>query len=161
MNQGDDAVMNPNELSAGFAAKKWTAGSSLKVEGTLPYQGATGEANITQTAVTNNTSASLASEAGADNTLTLTLTPEDGFSFVPTKVSFQAARYGTDSGNINLAVEAGETTQELVKNQPVNRGAKGLTIAKFSEEINGVTATAENPLKLNFSFLGLGKSKQM
>jgi hypothetical protein len=29
--QGDDVVMNPNELSAGFAGKSWTAGSALTV----------------------------------------------------------------------------------------------------------------------------------
>ena len=161
LNQGDDAVMNPTELSAGFAARKWTAGSSLKVDGTLPYQGASGEANITTTAIQNVSGSSLPTTAGADNTLTLTLTPEDGFSFVPTSVSFQAARYGTDSGNINLTAEAGETTQELVKNAAVNRGGKSLTIAAFSEEVNGITATADNPLKLNFSFLGLGNNKQM
>ena len=161
LNQGDDAVMSPNELSAGFAAKKWTAGNSLKVDGTLPYQGATGEANITTTAIQNVSGSSLPTTAGADNTMTLTLTPEDGFSFVPTKVSFQAARYGTDSGNINLSVEAGEASQELVKNASVNRGGKSLTIAAFSEEVNGVTATADKPLKLNFSFLGLGNNKQM
>ena len=161
LEQGDDAVLNPNELSAGFAAKKWTASNSLKVSGTLPYQGATGEAYITQTAIQNITSSSLATTAGADNTMTLTLTPEDGFSFVPTKVSFEAARYGTDSGNINAVVEAGETSVEIVKNEAVNRGGKGLTIKSFSEEVNGVTATADKPLKLNFSFLGLGKEKQM
>ena len=161
LSQGDDAVMNPNELSAGFAGKTWTAGSALTVEGTLNYQGASGEANITTTAIANKSGASLSSTAGADNTLTLTLTPEDGFSFVPSNVSFQAARYGTDGGNINLVVQAGATTQELVKNQAVNRGGKGLTIASFSEEVNGVTATADAPLKLNFSFLSLGNTKSM
>ena len=161
LNQGDDVVMDPNELSAGFAGKTWTAGSSLTVENMVSYQGATGEANITQTRIYNGTSGSLSSTAGTDNTLTLTLTPEDGFSFVPTRISFQAARYGTDSGNINLVVEAGETSQELVKNEAVNRGGKSLTIKSFSEEVNGITASAEKPLKMNFSFLGLGKTKQM
>ena len=162
LNQGDDAVFSPETLTAGFAGKTWTAGSGLNVSGTVIYQGATGEANITQTTVANSSaSTSLPSTAGDDNTLTLTLTPEDGFTFVPSNVSFQAARYGTDGGNINLVVEAGNTTQTLVENAGVNRGAKSLTIASFSEEINGITATAENPLKLKFSFLGLGKSKQM
>ena len=161
LNQGDDAVMNPNELNAGFAAKKWTAGSALTVEGTQSYQGASGEANITQTKIYNGTDASFSSSAGADNTLTLTLTPEDGFTFVPSKLSFQSARYGTDGGTITAAVEAGTTEQVLLTNQGVNRGGKGLTIKSFSEEINGITATADNPLKVKFSFLGLGKTKTM
>ena len=161
LSQGDDAVMAPNELSAGFVGKTWTAGSSLTVENTKSYRGASGEANILQTRIYNNTGASLPASAGADNTLTLNLIPEDGFSFVPTKLSFQAARYGTDSGNISASVDAGETHVDLVVNASVNRDGKSLTVASFSEEISGVTATAENPLKVNFSFLGLGKTKEM
>ena len=161
VNQGNDAVMNPNELSAGFAGKVWTAGSALTVENTVSYQGASGETNITQTRIYNGTGSSLSGSAGVDNTLTLTLTPEDGFSFVPTKLSFQAARYGTDGGNINATVDAGDTHVDLVSNQPVNRSGKSLTIASFSEEISGVTATADNPLKVNFAFLSLGNTKQM
>ncbi len=161
LQQGDDVVMDPNELSAGFAAKTWKAGEALTVSGTQNYQGATGESNITQTAIVNNTGASLSSTAGADNTLTLTLTPEDGFSFVPSKLSFQAARYGTDGGKISASVDAGDTHADLVTNADVNRSGKSLTVASFTEAISGVTATADNPLKLNFSFLGLGKTKTM
>lgn len=161
LNQGDDAVMNPTELSAGFAGKTWSAGSALTVENTVSYRGASGEANITQTRIYNGTGSSLSSTAGADNTLTLTLTPEDGFSFVPNRLSFQAARYGTDGGNIGAAVDAGDTHADLVTNAAVNRDGKSLTVASFSEEISGVTATADKPLKVNFSFLGLGNTKQM
>jgi lysophospholipase L1-like esterase len=161
LNQGDDAIMEPNELSAGFAAKKWSAGSALTVENTKSYRGASGEANIPQTRIYNGTTGSFPSSAGADNTLTLNLTPEDGFSFVPTKLSFQAARYGTDGGTITASVDAGETHADLVTNAGVNRDGKSLTIASFSEEITGITATADNPLKVNFSFLGLGKTKEM
>ena len=161
LSQGNDALMDPNELSAGFSGKAWTAGSSLTVENTLSYRGASGEANITQTRIYNGTGSSFSSTAGADNTLTLTLTPEDGFSFVPTRLTFEAARYGTDGGYISASVDAGTTHVDLVTNAGVNRDGKNLTIASFSEEITGVTATADHPLKVNFSFLGLGNTKQM
>lgn len=161
LSQGDDVVMAPNELSAGFAGKTWTAGSSLTVENALNYRGATGEANIPQTRIYNGTGSSFPSTAGVDNTLTLTLTPEDGFSFVPSRLSFQAARYGTDGGTISAAVDAGQTHVDLVNGAGVNRDGKSLTIASFSEEITGVTATADKPLKVSFSFLGLGNTKQM
>ena len=161
LNQGDDALMDPNELGAGFVGKTWTAGSALTVENTLNYRGASGESNITQTRIYNGTGNSFSSSAGADNTFTLKLTPEEGFSFVPSRLSFQAARYGTDGGNISAAVDAGETHVALVNNAGVNRDGKDLTIASFSEEITGVTATADHPLMVNFSFLGLGKTKQM
>lgn len=161
LTQGDDVVFNPNELSAGFAGKAWTAGSQLTVEGTQSYSGASGEAKITQTKVENKSGSQTASTANSDNTLTLTLTPEDGFSFVPTKLSFEAARYGTDGGNIGASVDAGDTHVDLVTNGNVNRSNKSLTIASFSEEISGVTATADNPLKVNFSFLSMNKDKSM
>ena len=160
LDQGDDAVMEPAEMAAGFAAKKWTAGSGITVENTLTYQG--NGTTTAQTRIKNHDSAnSLPSTATADNTLTLTLTPEDGFSFVPTKVSFEAARYGTDSGNINLSIESGTNNETLVANQPVNRSNKKLDIATFSSEVSGITATADAPLKLNFAFLSLGKTKEM
>ncbi len=161
LTQGDDAVFDPETLGACFAGKSWTAGSSLTVEGTKSYQGADGENNITQTRIYNGTNATLSSTAGVDNTLTLTLTPEDGFSFVPSKLSFQAARYGTDGGNISASVDAGETHVDLVDNAGVTRSGKKLTVASFSEAIDGITATADKPLKVNFSFLGIGKTKEM
>lgn len=159
LTQGDDAVMDPTDLGAGFAAKKWTAGSALTVENTVTYE--SGSSKTVQTRIYNGTGASFAGTATADNTLTLTLTPEDGFTFVPTKVSFEAARYGTDGGNISASAEAGESSVEIASNAAVNRSGKKLDIASFSETINGLSATAENPLKLNFSFLSLGKTKQM
>lgn len=161
LNQGDDVVMDPNELSAGFAGKTWTAGAQLTVSGTQTYKGASGETDIIQTFVGNSSSSATAGVANADNTMTLTLTPEDGFSFVPTKLTFQAARYGTDGGNIGASVDAGETHVDLVSNAGVNRSGKSLTIASFSEEITGVTATADNPLKVNFSFISMNNSKSM
>ncbi|MBQ8464222.1 MAG: Ig-like domain-containing protein [Prevotella sp.] len=160
-NQGDDAVFAPTELSAGFAAKKWTAGSALTVEGTKSYRGASGTANIPQTRIYNGTGASFPGTATKDNTLTLTLTPEDGFTFVPTQVSFEAARYGTDGGNISASIGEGDDAVVLVSNAAVNRDGKSLAVQSFSEDINGVTVTTDKPLKLNFSFLSLGNSKEM
>ena len=156
----DEAVFSPETLSAGFAGKSWTAGSSIKAEGTTKYVGKD-NAQTTTTTIANISGASLAASASADNTLTLTLMPEDGFSFVPSKVSFKAARYGTDSGNIHLVAQVGDTEEKLADNQPVNRSSKNLDIAAFESAISNLTATADNPLKLNFSFLGLGKDKSM
>ena len=160
LNQGDDVVFNPESLSAGFIGKKWTAGAALTVDGTIQYVGQNDE-KTTQTKIYNDTGASFNSSRVADNALTLTLTPEDGFTFVPSKVSFKAARYGTDTGNIGAAVAAGGEALVLVENSPVNRGGKNLDIASFSEPIDGITATADKPLELSFYFLNLGKTKSM
>ena len=160
LNQGDDVVFDPETLSAGFVGKKWTAGSALTVEGTIQYVGQNNE-KTNQTKIYNDTGASFSATRGADNALTLTLTPEDGFTFVPSKVGFKAARYGTDGGNIGAVIRAGADEVVLVENAPVNRGGKNLDIASFSEAVDGIAATADKPLELSFYFLGLGKTKTM
>ncbi|UKK57396.1 pectinesterase family protein [Prevotella communis] len=158
--QGDDVVFSPETLSAGFAAKKWSAGSALTVDGTIQYVGQNND-KTNQTKIYNGTAGSLSSSRVDDNALKLTLTPEDGFTFVPSKVVFKAARYGTDGGNIGAAVKAGDEEVVLVENAAVNRGGKNLDISSFSESVDGITATAEKPLELSFYFLGLGKTKSM
>ena len=160
LNQGDDVVFDPETLSAGFVGKTWSAGSALTVEGTIQYVGKNDE-KTNQTKIYNGTDGSFSSSGGADNALTLTLTPEDGFTFVPSKVSFKAARYGTDGGNIGAAVKAGDKEAVIVDNKGVNRGGKSLDIASFSEEVDGIYATADKPLELSFYFLNLGKTKSM
>ena len=160
LNQGDDVTFDPETLSAGFAGKKWSAGSTLTVEGTIQYVGKNDE-KTNQTKIYNGTTGSLNSSRVDDNELKLTLTPEDGFTFVPSKVSFKAARYGTDGGNIGAAIKAGTDEVVLVDNKGVNRGSKNLDIAAFSEAVDGITATADKPLELSFYFLGLGKTKSM
>ena len=154
--QSDDVVMNPNTLTAGFGYKSWSAGSALIVKGTATYQGAEGEDNIVQTAIVNNTGAQWPNTGGKDYTLTLTLTPDYGFSFVPTKVSFQAARYGTGSGKISASIAAGDASEVLFNDADVNRSGQSLTIASFEQTVTtSITATADNSLKLNFWFPGL------
>lgn len=160
LNQGDDVVFDPETLSAGFVGKKWSAGSALTVEGTIQYVGKNDE-KTNQTKIYNGTDGSFSSSGGADNALTLTLTPEDGFTFVPSKVSFKAARYGTNGGNIGAAVKAGDKEAVIVDNKGVNRGGTSLDIASFSEEVDGIYATADKPLELSFYFLNLGKTKSM
>ena len=156
LSQGDDAVMNPETLAAGFGYKSWTAGSALIVKGTATYQGAAGEDNIVQTAIVNNTGSQWPNTGGKDYTLTLTLTPDYGFQFVPTKVSFKAARYGTGSGKISASIAVGETQEVLFNDADVNRSSQSLTIASFSQAVTtSMTATADNSLKLNFWFPGL------
>ena len=158
--QGDDAVFSPESLSAGFAAKKWAAGSSLTVSGTKTYTGA-GELKTVMTAIKNNTGASFPSSATADNTMTLTLTPEDGFYFNPSKISFQGARFGTDGGKLTVTAETGDKSETLCVDADVNRSDKKLDIKSFDCEVSTLMASADSPLKLSFAFIGLGNGKEM
>ena len=155
----DDAVMNPNELNAGFAGKKWAYdGSNEKVviEGTT-FNGKTGDTKMMQLRYTGSTSETLSTVADDDCTVSLTLTPEEGFSFVPSKISFLAGKFNSGNPHLTFAVEAGETKQVLKNNVELNRSKTDPRVdpSAFSEEITGITATADKPLKLKFSFLNV------
>ena len=155
----DDAVMNPNELSAGFAGKKWAydgTNDKVVVEGTT-FQGATGDVKMMQLKYTASSSETLSPTASDDCTISLTLTPEDGFSFVPSKVSFVAGKFNSGNPHLTFAVEAGDTKQVLKDNVDINRSKTNPRVdpSEFSEELSGFTATADAPLKLKFSFLNV------
>ena len=155
----DDAVMDPTELSAGFAAKKWSydgTNEKVVIEGTT-FQGATGDTQMMQLRYDAATSETLSTVANDDCTVTLTLTPEDGFSFVPSKVSFLAGKFNSGNPHLTFAVETGDTKQTLKDNVELNRSKTTPRVdpSAFSEELSGFTATADNPLKLHFSFLNV------
>ena len=158
--QADDAVFTPSDMQAGFAAKKFTAGSSLTLNGTTTYTGQNNE-KTTQTSIYNGTDGSFPSTPTPENTLTLTLTPEDGYQFVPAKLSFEGARYGTDGGTLTVSAAVGDNQQTLCEKANVNRSGKSLDLSQFSFELSNLVASFDEPLRLNFSFIGLGKTKTM
>jgi lysophospholipase L1-like esterase len=160
LSQNDDAVvMNPNELSAGFAAKKWSydgTNDKVVIEGTT-FMGASGDTPMMQLRYNAATTETLSTVADDNCTVTLTLTPEDGFSFVPSNVSFLAGKFNSGNPHLTFAVEAGEKKETLKDNVDLNRSKTNPRVdpSSFSEELTGYTATADNPLKLHFSFLNV------
>jgi len=159
LDQGDDAVMNPTELNAGFAAKKWSYDGDADVTiGGMNFIG-TDEVNTKMTALTFNgaTSETLSTTADKNCTLTLTLTPEDGFTFVPTKVSFLAGKFNSGNPHLTFAVEAGTVSNTILNNVELNRSKTTPRVdpSSFTEALNGYTATSDSPLKLHFSFLNV------
>ena len=158
--QNDDAVvMDPNELSAGFAAKKWSydgTNEKVVIEGTTFY-GASGNTPMMQLRYTGATSETLSTVADDNCTVTLTLTPEDGFSFVPSNVSFLAGKFNSGNPHLTFAVEAGDKKETLKDNVDLNRSKMNPLVdpSSFNEELTGYTATADHPLKLHFSFLNV------
>lgn len=155
----DDAVMNPTELSAGFAGKKWSYdGSNEKVviEGTT-FNGATGDTKMMQLKYNGASTETLSTTANDDCTFTLTLTPEDGFSFIPSRVTFLAGKFNSGNPHLTFAVEAGNKKETLKDNVEINRSKTTPRVdpTPFDEELTGYTATADAPLKLHFSFLNV------
>ena len=158
--QGDEAIMDPAEMAAGFIGKKFTKGDLLVMGSTVTYTGANNEKTV-MTSIKNQSGSGFPSAATDANTLTLTLTPEDGFYFMPSNISWEGARFGTDGGTLTVSAETGDKKEELCTAAPVNRSGKNLDIAKFSYQLTNLMATANEPLKLNFSFIGLGNGKEM
>lgn len=155
----DQEIITPNELSAGFAGKKWDyEGTNEKVviEGTT-FQGASGNTPMMQLRFTGKTDETLSTVADDDCTISLKLTPEDGFSFIPSKVSFLAGKFNSGNPHLTFAVEAGDTKKTLKDNVELNRSKTNPLVdpSSFSEELSGFTATADAPLKLKFSFLNV------
>ena len=156
-----DPVFSPEEMTVGFVGKTVSYGNLLTVSanGGATWSGATSNGKV-QTKVANATGASFPTSAVDGNTILYTLTPEEGVVFIPSKVSFQAARYGTDGGTITASV-SGMGSAPICSNEGINRSGKGLDLKTISADVTGVSADAANPLTLAISVLGLGKNKNV
>lgn len=159
LNQDDDAVFSPETLGAGIAGKAWTYdGSNEKVviEGTT-FMGASGDTKMMQLRYNAATSETLSTTDDKNCTVSFTLTPADGYSFIPSNVSFLAGKFNSGNPRLTFAVEAGDKSEKLLDNVDINRSKVTPRVdpSSFSNELNGYTATADNPLKLHFSFLNV------
>ncbi len=156
-----DPVFAPEAMTIGFVGKTVSYGSLLTVSenGGCTWSGTT-ENGKKQTKVANATGSSLPSSPVAGNTITYTLTPEEGVVFIPSRVSFQAARYGTDGGNITATL-SGNGSADICSNEGINRSGKSLELKTISADINGVSADASKPLVLAISVIGLGNNKNV
>lgn len=156
-----DPVFNPEAMTVGFVGKTVDYGNLLTVSanGGNKWSGSTDNGKV-QTKVYNGSGATLPKSAVDGNTITFTLTPEDGVVFLPSRVSFQGARYGTDGGTITASI-SGMGSAEICDNAAINRSGKSLELTTLSADISGVSANAENPLVLKISVLGLGNTKNV
>ncbi len=156
-----DPVYSPEEMTVGLIGNTVSYGSLLTVSdnGGATWSGTTSN-GTTQTKIANNSGSSLPSSAVDGNTITYTLTPEDGVVFMPSKVSFQAARYGTDGGTITATI-SGQGAATICEANAINRSGKSLELTTISSEVSGVAADADNPLLLKISVLGLGNTKSV
>lgn len=156
-----EPVFAPEAMTVGFVGKTVSNGSLLTVSGNggTVWSGTTANGKV-QTKVANLSGASLPSSPVAGNTVTFTLTPEEGVVFMPSKVSFQAARYGTDGGTITASV-SGTGSAVICENAGINRSGKSLELTTISNDVTGVSADAANPLTLSISVLGLGNNKHV
>ena len=90
-----------------------------------------------------------------------TVTPKKGITFTPTKISFDALRWGTDGNNkLHYYAESGTTSTELGNVNP-NRNGKGNGWSHYEHEISGINATSDAAFSLACYIYGLANNKQI
>ncbi len=160
---GGDADQHPEydpfEASAYFKNDVITLGEELAFNGTKSWSGSTGNATFTSIICTMEKGTNNSSAPCDANTLTFSIDLTNGGVFIPQKLSFDAARFGTDGGKWQVAVCAGDDELILDKDFTPNRSGKDMELSQYSYDINGLSADEESPLKLKFSIYSLGGTK--
>lgn len=129
----------------------------VKVSG-LDYAGAQAVGGATLTKLQPTQEVSSRSETSC---VEFILMPCNGITFIPTKVSFDCARYGTNGGNIDYAIAVGEGTPVVLESgvKP-NRNNTG-EVTSCQSSPTGISATQAEPLHLIIYIYNLGSSKQV
>ncbi len=110
----EDQKADFGEQAEAFLSSKIIHGATLFINGTQTHGG------ITETTFKSNISNE--AEPNADNAIKFMIRPYPGLVFTPTKVSFNASRYGTDSGSLDIAWQnADGSTISLATNEKMNR----------------------------------------
>ena len=89
------------------------------------------------------------------NAIRFVIQPKFGFTFTPTKVTFKAAKYGTDNGTLDISWEnADKTTVSLKTALAVTRDVA----SEYSYDVTGATP-GEGPCALLINLYGLQNAK--
>ena len=153
--ESTDAEYSSNELGATIAVTNFSMGSSLKISGVRNMGG------YNCNKVYNQSGASLPSATTADNTMTFTIRPNDGFTFLPAEISFGASRIGTGGGTLNVVAAVDDNEQTLATGWAPGSYKEDPYYNDFSAKINGLAATADHPLVIKIALCGLGNTKEI
>ena len=131
-----EAAVYSTEMADNFTASSVTLGS--KITPMLK----TNSAGQTQTAFQPTEKASAAAE---DNAVNLLVTLKDGYEFVPTKVSVNASRYGTNGGYVDMKWVNGDgSTIVLLGGQTPERSADESSGTSHAPYYTTLTKTLNN-----------------
>ena len=164
MNSGAEIAAEQAVYSTEFNADYFT-GCSVTVGSKITPMLKTNSAEQTQTAFQPTEQASAASE---DNAVTLLVTLKEGYEFVPTKVSVNASRYGTNGGSVDMKWVNGDGgTTPLLSGQTPERSAdesSGTSHAPYYSTLsktitNGKATTGTFGVKLHA--YGIATNKQI
>lgn len=95
------------------------------------------------------------------NAITYTIVPKKGLTFVPTKFTMKAARFGTDGGNMDIVAAVGDNKVTLAEDIKPNRNnaKSGGHYSDYSFDIANLLSTGD-PVTVKVYIKGLASSKQ-
>ena len=143
MNSGQQISTESAVYSSEFNSDYFTV-SDVIVGSKLTSMNKTNSANQTQTAFQPTEKASAATD---DNAINLLVTLKEGYEFVPTKVSVNASRYGTNGGSVDMKWVNGDgSTSVLLSGQTPERSAdesSGTSHAPYYSELTKTITNAK------------------
>ncbi len=148
----EDQKADFGEQTEAFLSSKILHGATLSIKGTQTHAG------IVETTFTS----AIANEAepNEDNAIKYIIRPYPGLVFTPTKVSFNASRWGTDSGSLDIAwLNSDGTTVSLATNQKLNRNNSSAP-SDFSYVITNATP-GEGECGLLLNLYNVFENKEM
>ena len=95
------------------------------------------------------------------NAITYTVIPKKGLTFIPTKLTMKAARFGTNGGKIDIVAESEGNSVTLAENITPNRNnaKSGGHYSDYSFDINNLLSTG-SPVTIKIFVKSLGTNKQ-
>lgn len=138
-----------------------SAGSNYSYLGTRTGSNPT----VTYTSLKNETGANTPAGANVNNLIGFEFTPVTGLDFVPTSISFDCQRFGTDSGLIDIYWKSSDGTSTVIATgvKPARDGSVTSEAADtntFTMDVSGLTIPAlggKSTLEIYIHSLGGGK----
>ena len=120
---------------------------------------------VTYTSLKNDSGATAPAGANANNLIGFEFTPVTGLDFVPTNISFDCQRFGTDSGLIDIYWKSSNGTSTVIAKdvKPARDGSATSEAADtntFTMDVSGLTIPAlggKSTLEIYIHGLGAGK----
>ena len=128
----EEATVSAENVFSGTSMS--VGGSRLSISGTQSYS------NVTYTKVNNGASDK---STLTDDYVRFALTPKKGITFVPTKVSFGACRFGTDAGVVRVVVNDTEIATNIEPGH--NKSGSENDGYSFSYNLSDISCTSTSP----------------
>ncbi|MCR5362647.1 MAG: InlB B-repeat-containing protein, partial [Bacteroidales bacterium] len=128
----EEATVSAENVFSGTSMS--VGGSRLSISGTQSYS------DVTYTKVNNGASDK---STLTDDYVRFALTPKKGITFVPTKVSFGACRFGTDAGVVRVVVNDTEIATNI--NPGRNKSGSENEGYSFSYNLSDISCTSTSP----------------